>query len=468
MSRHLIMFPAIVGVAAASFMAMAEKGHLSTWKSWWTSLTQPAATRASGDRMKLKLLDQVNYVRIAAKHHPVKIDPELQGLLEAYQKTEMPENLDEVVDQVQNSIPRYYRVTVSSASRPSPTDLIHEFASFAQKTESEMTHFGFVVVPSSGGLTQRGLIVVGQRLDDFSPEILQSSQTDAFFNTCNHCGHPHICRVSNKQRSMTLACPSCTKTYAVVAADTHGRFRYVNEFLSGYKPPALFPKDQSRIQKLFTIWSAVHAHCTYKLDPETKRTQLDAWQTAVETQNIQAGDCEDSAIFLADWLGAEGFQVRVALGKYGDMGGHAWCVVRLDGADYLLESTEGRPDMNNPPLAEFIGSRYVPEALFDRKAIYARSKPNGVWTGDYWSAKIWLQVEPRNASQAGKTAANSTRTRFISLNSKETYRLFMEPERMAIAKAPTPALAPFADLNEIPQGSKWEKTIEDRFGMPQP
>jgi predicted glycosyltransferase len=99
--------------------------------------------------MKLKLLDQVNYVRIAAKHHPVKIDPELQDLLEAYQKTEMPENLDEVVDQVQNSIPRYYRVSVSSASRPSPTDLIHEFASFAQKTESEMTHFGFVVVPSS-------------------------------------------------------------------------------------------------------------------------------------------------------------------------------------------------------------------------------------------------------------------------------------------------------------------------------
>jgi hypothetical protein len=142
--------------------------------------------------------------------------------------------------------------------------------------------------------------------------------------------------------------------------------------------------------------------------------------------------------------------------------------VRLDGSDYLLESTEGRPDMNNPPLAEFIGSRYVPEALFDRKAIYARSKPNGVWTGDYWSAKIWLQVEPRNASQAGKTAANSKRTRFISLNSKETYRLFMEPERMAIAKAPAPALAPFADLNEIPQGSKWEKTIEDRFGMPQP
>ena len=122
--------------------------------------------------------------------------------------------------------------------------------------------------------------------------------------------------------------------------------------------------------------------------------------------------------------------------------------------------------MYNPPLADLIGSRYVPEALFDRKAIFARSKPSGVWNGDYWSTKNWSRIEPRNSSQSGKTALNSERTHFISVNSKEAHRLFMDPARMAISKAPAPALAPFADLNEIPQGSTWEKTIEDRFGLP--
>ena len=144
MSRHLIMFPAFVGVAAAGFMALAEQGHLSTWKSWWSNITQPEATRASSDRMKLELLDQVNYVRIAAKNNPVKIDPELQDLLDAYQKTDIPEDLDTVVDQVQNAIPRYYRVTVSSASQR--TIYINRIGSGASAVE---------IIAAAGGVFSR-------------------------------------------------------------------------------------------------------------------------------------------------------------------------------------------------------------------------------------------------------------------------------------------------------------------------
>jgi hypothetical protein len=102
---------------------------------------------------------------------------------------------------------------------------------------------------------------------------------------------------------------------------------------------------------------------------------MDSWQFADETQRLQRGDCEDSSIFLADWLMSRGFQVRVALGRYGDLGGHAWCVVKIDDKEYLIESTESRPDPTDPPLASRVGSRYVPEVLFDRFAMYVPTSP---------------------------------------------------------------------------------------------
>lgn len=468
MSRRLLLFPTFLGVAAAGIMAMAEQGHLSSWKTWLDQLIRPNAPRASAERIKLDLLSRVNYNRIAAKANPLKMDSELQNHLDNYLHGEWPQDLDSVTTAIQNAIPRYFRVSITSASRPSATDLVNEFANFVNNTEPQMTHFASLVKSTNGGLSHTGMVVVGQRLEDFSPEALTNSKTDAFFQTCYHCGHPHISRVSNAQRSMTLACPSCSRTYAVVAADTQGRFRYVNEFLSGYHPPALFPKDQSMIQKLFTIWGAVHSHCDYKLDPETKKTQLDAWQTAIETQNLQMGDCEDSAIYLADWLGSAGFQVRVALGRYGDLGGHAWCVVRLDGHDYLLESTEGRPDPTNPPLADLIGSRYVPEVLFDRKAVYVRAKPRGSWAGDYWSVKTWVKMEPRNPPMFGKTASTQKQgPRFMSVSAQEVRRMFSDRGRVAISEEPAPALAPFADLNTIPNGNRWEMTVSDNYLPPE-
>ncbi len=194
---------------------------------------------------------------------------------------------------------------------------------------------------------------------------------------------------------MGLECPDCRRTYAVVATGTDGKFHYVNEFLTGYAPPAVFSRNYTRVHELFTIWTTVHAHCSYTKDPGERRAQTDRWQMAAETQRIQRGDCEDSSIFLADWLLSRGFKARVALGRYGDIGGHAWVVVRLDDKDFLLESTEGRPDPDNPPYVSQVGGRYLPEILFDRFNIYSPSNPSQKWGGDYWSPKVWAAVEPR-------------------------------------------------------------------------
>lgn len=467
MHRGFLIFSVLAGVAAAGIIAMAKEGHLSTWKGMWASVVAGKETTQADDRFKVDLFDQINYNRIAAKHAPLKIDPDLQKHLERYLNGAPCDDLNLVTEAVQAELPRYFRVSACTATKPSHTDLLHEFGPFAQKTEPEMTHLACVLIKSTGGLSQTCLLVAGQRLEDFSPELLSEQKTDSFFNYCSHCGHPHICRVSKLQRSQTLECPDCGKTYAVVASDSHGRFRYVNEFLSGYQPPARFPKDQSRVQELFTIWSAVHAHCTYRLDPETKKqSQLDCWQTAVETQNLQQGDCEDSSIFLADWLTARGFQVRVALGRYGDMGGHAWCVVRLDGSDYLLESTEGRPDLSNPPLADLIGSRYLPEVLFDRKAIYVRGAGSAqTWKGDYWSQQVWSRVDPRQSfavASRNRAAKDREASQLVS-SAHSTSRFIVERDRLTMARSPEPAMAPFIELETVPAGPNWQLTVHDEF-----
>lgn len=458
-----MIFPLLAGICAASFMATARDGGLVAWKAWWQSLTNPATSERAADLFKVQLLDQINYARIAAKATPLQVDPELQKFLERYEQELPCDNPDDITQNVQASLPRYFRVSVCTATRPNPDDLFQEFRPFSQKTDREMTHFGCMLKNAAGGLSQTCLVVVGQKLEDFSPEQLNARKTDAFFNVCSLCGHPHVCRVSYEQRSLTLECPSCARTYAVVASDSHGNYRYVNEFLSGYQPPAKFPKDQSRIQKLFTIWGAVHQHCAYTLDPDgKKKVQTDSWQTALETQNKQRGDCEDSSIFLAEWLASQGFQVRVALGKYGDMGGHAWCVVRLDGTDYLLESTEGKPDVNNPPLADIVGSRYVPEVQFDRNAIYVRSKPRQTWSGDYWSGRMWTRIEPRNPF-ASISQGDSKGTQRLSVDTRQASRFFVDKSRMTVAQSPQTALAPFTNLSNVPTGSRWELQIPDKF-----
>jgi hypothetical protein len=218
------------------------------------------------------------------------------------------------------------------------------------------------------------------------------------------------------------------------------------------------------VQQLFTIWSAVHTNCRYTNDPGVKKSegmyakkeQLDSWQFADETQRLLRGDCEDSSIYLADWLMSRGFQVRVALGRYGDMGGHAWCVVKIEDREYLIESTEGKPDPSNPPLASQVGSRYVPEVLFDRYAIYVPASSNRVWKGDYWSSKSWVRIEPR--TELGHDPLLSSRTDEEKNKAKSIVQAASSAEASRVGRATDSATAvPTATnlgLGDIPRGAK--------------
>lgn len=443
--RKFLLASILCGIALAGGLAMWQDGRLQGWTMWAKDLLAGTAKTYTPLQFRLDLVDRLNYPRLATGGSMLSLDPKLGEWLEQRKDSLATSDLNQVTLEVQESLPRYFKVAVSSAYGPSLRGLLQQFHEFTSKKQPEMTHVGCMVREGTGGLGYEAVIVLGQRLKDFTPEAVSESTESAFFSVCGHCKHPHIVRVSRDERSMGLECPDCRKTYAVVASDSLGGFRYVNEFLTGYAPPAVFSRTQSRIHELFTIWTAVHTNCVYTKDPGLRRSQTDLWQMAHETQRLQRGDCEDSSIFLADWLISRGFQARVALGRYGDIGGHAWVVVRLDDRDYLLESTEGRPDPLNPPFVSKLGSRYLPEILFDRFSIYSPRNPNQKWNGDYWSTKVWAAVDPRDWNReviaSSKDGSSATAVRTSKRN---------DEARTHVSET---AVAPFLNLGSVPQGS---------------
>src|SRR5690606_7167685 len=124
---------------------------------------------------------------------------------------------------------------VSTASSPT-LDLVKDsFQAYLNQTEPEMTHLTSARRTIAGGISHQILLVTGHRLRDFSPDLLHSTTDDAFYNVCPLCKANHISRALRHQESSSLECPSCQRTYAVIAADTQGHFHNVNEFLTGYQ-----------------------------------------------------------------------------------------------------------------------------------------------------------------------------------------------------------------------------------------
>ena len=87
-----------------------------------------------------------------------------------------------------------------------------------------MTHLASVRRSTTGGMAHQVLLVTGRRLREFSPNLLHQTSDDAFYNICPLCKSSHISRAMRHQESSSLECPSCHRTYAVIAADTSGHF----------------------------------------------------------------------------------------------------------------------------------------------------------------------------------------------------------------------------------------------------
>ena len=390
-------------LAAGALAFYYQQGWLENAGLWWRHLGHPERHLEAEAEMDGKAVTGLLAARKRLGTGLIMPDIQLQQWLLEKQQQGIVEP-DALVDAVQLSWPQYIRVAVFRCRSFSGDELLAQMGSWSELADGELTHLAVVVEPAFYGLGWQATVLAGHKLPTFSPEALNKTKEKAFFTTCTLCKKGQACEIPRHSRSVSLECPHCHRVYAMLAADTHGQFRYVNEYLTGYAPPARFPKQQTRLQELMTIWRSVAGGCHYTMDDGDDSS--DAWQTAQETQARGQGDCEDSSILLADWLIARDFQARVALGRYAERGGHAWVVVRLEDQDYLLESTEGASGAQRPPLLAEVGSRYVPEILFDHLAFYTRTQPNASWAGDFWSEKTWQRVSPRSRfSSDGKVVS---------------------------------------------------------------
>jgi predicted transglutaminase-like cysteine proteinase len=246
------------------------------------------------------------------------------------------------------------------------------------------------------------VLVAADRAPVFSLELLNEGVTE-FFNICRHCSEPHLGTLSKVDLALAVSCPHCRRTYDLLAADMLGRYHRANAFLEGTRaPPAIGTDAVNRLEELTALWSAVVTHCRYAKDLSGLSGEKDSWQRPSETYSFRNGDCEDTSLLLADWLISRGFNARVAIGDAVGQGGHAWCVVDLDGRQYILETTLAKtPDI--PPETQLVADRYRPRYLFDRQSIYFLDGNLGD-IADYFSPDLWEALAYENTPSDSSVA----------------------------------------------------------------
>lgn len=450
----------VLGGGFAALLHTSARPLLERSLGWAQEFVKGEDPSYTVDTLEVDVVDRINYARMPAKSPLITVDSELETWLRAIANTINTDDLKGLVSRIQTRFPRYLEVSVTTNRSSNLREMASRFDDFSYQSEAQVNNIAVAVRKLSASRGYEAIIVSGQRLDDFSPEALSDRKTtkpSSFFAVCTHCQYPHACTISPAQRGVILECPKCSRVFGVLASDDKGHFRYVNEYLTGWSPSCTFDDEGEKLHQLYTIWNAVVRDCTYQTDATELNPNRDSWQTALQTITLGHGDCEDSSLLLADWLIARGFQVRVALGRYGDLGQHAWCVVKLEGVDYLLESTEGPPDPSKPPYVSDVGSRYVPETLFDKDSLYVRAKPGSRFDGDYWSPKTWLRVQPRRMFD--NLVKNDNKPAFTKAEAS--------PAQQTLATATKPAdpipvsetkLGKLVKLRTVPQGSTFWNT----------
>jgi predicted transglutaminase-like cysteine proteinase len=309
-------------------------------------------------------------------------------------------NAQAVAAALQEDLPVYADLEVRLLTTRRQREALDSLVAWTPAVSAQFTHLATIVTRAAAAPDEVVcLAVAARKLPDFRPELLDQPHAE-FCARCPQCGHEQPAKVERSPNGVVLYCHDCHRPYAMLCQDLAGKYRYVNEFLTGFEPPAYFPEGLSREEEMLAIWKAVLGQCRYARDADGIAGPRDYWQSPAETHGFANGDCEDTSILLSDWLISRGFDARVALGQMTDDNGvgqgHAWVVVRLGGKDYLLETTGRLDEDGRPPTVAAWGHYYSPQYLFDRERVYFR-KTEG-WTPDYWSKVQWVGIEQGRAA----------------------------------------------------------------------
>ena len=237
---------------------------------------------------------------------------------------------------------------------------------------------------------------------------------------CGKCGEGYA--VPNPSRGYCF-CANCQALAFFLVEAVSQQYRYPWQFLDSTEWPGagISKTVRGTKERAAEIWMDVARTLSYSKDEGRFNGRADVWQTAAESLVFRVGDCEDHSILLADWLAAEGYRVRVAVGetKSNDSPwqGHSWVVMLLNGVEYLIEATmkvrDGALPYPNPNLSDknwrpyykletatSVASDYRPFFSFDHQHIWTRQGFRAESGGtirvpellsSYWAESDWIE-----------------------------------------------------------------------------
>lgn len=411
MLRSLLCFGGVAAAIAIASALLVQKAGLFDVRS----IVRPVPMVDEGFQRGFRsdAMAQINRVRVPAEAGAVAGDEDLQRFLNDLISTHPdPENIDLklVFNSIQEEFPGAQYLAANLITSPDRSVLLSKMVGWTAVANPEFDRITTTVFPAGRRLGVLG--VMSRRIPAFSLAKV-NSEGGRFHNTCPHCDEVHALEIEKESRTLILSCPYCELPFDVLAADTAGRIRRATEFFEGFvleENPAE-RKHATDMQRIIGIWRRVADRCEYQLDQEHSHTR-EVWKTPAETWAEKAGDCEDTSILIADALISAGFEARVAIGWNGNIGQHAWVVVKADGKQYILESTlqDKISEESLTPVAD-ASSFYQPEQLFDRGNLYFTKASPEQFRQDYFSITYWKPV-PVDEKDAGPALSIMQRKKF--------------------------------------------------------
>lgn len=411
MVRGLFNFGGLVLAGGVALLIGFEKSGKVDLLGIFRPLPEVNATFQRGFRSDA--ISKINQVRLSAAVDEVRVDEPIQSFLETFVHRHANAKeiaLDEVFDAIQTEFPGAQYLAANLITSSDRDELLSKLSGWGAVANADFDCLNTTVFHAGTRLGALG--VMSRRIPQFSLRAA-NEKMGRFFNRCPHCEVIHALELERDSRTLILSCPHCDLPFDVLAVGTKGEIRRATDFLEGFELEALvkMAATASDEDKIVALWGLVADHCDYQLDQDRPGSagsgddepgSHEVWKTSRETWNEAAGDCEDTSILLADLLIGAGFDARVAIGWNGNIGQHAWVVVRVGEAQYILESTLQKKIERSDlaPVAE-ASAFYQPEQLFNREHLYYSTARPDHFRLDYFSAALWKRIPGQRGPEAG-------------------------------------------------------------------
>lgn len=400
MIRSLFCFGGVIFAAAISLSAGLQLSGKFDVVSVLFPL--PEVDEAYQRGFRSDAMVNVNRIRIPLGVEEVGGDESIQELLHRLiQEHPNPKDveLDFVFERVQNEFPGAQYLAANLVTAPDRDALLSNLTHWTASANSDFDTINTAVFTS--GRRYGALAVMSRRIPQFSL-LVANERGGKFFNQCPHCAETHALELERESRTLILSCPYCDLPFDVLALDTVGNIRRASDFFEGFEliEPENLRKTGSPEERVVAMWQRVADRCDYQLDHH-RSSQREVWKTPSETWNEKAGDCEDTSLLLADALLSAGFEARVAIGWNGNIGQHAWVVVRVEDRQYVIETTlQENIAMESLVPAAQAADYYQPEQLFDRGHLYYTTADREKFAQDYFCRELWESIPVSSESAA--------------------------------------------------------------------